>query len=214
MFPGYALGSEYFDQPGGRGGWGAYWAGIAEPGGSTADFMRYSVFEDPDYDVLEFDFDADWDLANNRPIGNDETLGSALNAIDPDLSSFKANGGKLISYHGWADPLVTANLAVHYYESVVAEQGGIDQTTDFYRLFMAPGMAHCRGGPGPDRFDAVTALERWVEDGIPPDQIVASKVVDGDVTRSRPLCAYPQVARYTGSGSIDDAASFACVDAD
>ncbi len=214
LFPGYALGSEYFDQPGGRGGWGAYWAGIAEPGGSTADFMRYSVFEDPDYDVLEFDFDADWDLANNRPIGNDETLGSALNAIDPDLSSFKANGGKLISYHGWADPLVTANLAVHYYESVVAEQGGIDQTTDFYRLFMAPGMAHCRGGPGPDRFDAVTALERWVEDGIPPDQIVASKVVDGDVTRSRPLCAYPQVARYTGSGSIDDAASFACVDAD
>lgn len=214
LFPGYTFGSEYFDAPNGLGGWGAYWAGIAEPGGSTADFIRYSVFEDPDYDVNQFDFDADWDLANNRPIGNDETLGSALNAIDPDLSAFKGRGGKLISYHGWADPLVTANLAVSYYESVMAEQGGVDETTDFYRLFMAPGMAHCRGGPGPDRFDAVTAIERWVEDGVAPEQLVASKVVEGEVTRSRPLCAFPQVARYTGSGSTDDAANFACVDAE
>ncbi len=135
LFPGYTLGSEYVEAPDGLGGWGAYWAGIAEPGGSTADFIRYSVFEDPEYDVMRFDFDADWDLANHRPIGNDETLGSALNALDPDLSAFKARGGKLISYHGWADPLVTAKLAVDYYESVIAEQGGLDQTIDFYRLF-------------------------------------------------------------------------------
>ena len=214
IFPGYALGSEYFDQPGGRGGWGAYWAGITEPGGSTADFMRYSVFEDPDHDLTQFDFDTNWDLANNRPIGNDETVGSAMNAIDPDLSAFKANGGKLISYHGWADPLVTANAAVWYYEQVIAEQGSVEGATDFYRLFMAPGVAHCRGGPGPDRIDPVTAIERWVEEGVAPDQLVASKVVDGEVTRSRPLCVYPQVARYTGSGSIDDAANFACVDPD
>ncbi len=78
---------------------------------------------------------------------------------------------------------------------------------------MAPGVAHCSGGPGPDRFDAVTAIERWVEDGVAPEHLVASKVVDGAVTRSRPLCAFPQVARYTGTGSIDDASNFTCVDA-
>ncbi len=214
LFPGYALSSEYFDAPNGLGGWAPYWSGISEPGGSTAAFMKHSVFEDPDYDVMQFDFDADWDLANNRPIVNDETLGSALNAIDPDLSAFKAGGGKLISYHGWADPLVTAHNAVNYYESVIAEQGGVEQTAEFYRLFMAPGMAHCRGGPGPDRFDAVTAIEQWVEQGVAPDELVAAKMVDGQVTRTRPLCPFPQVARYSGSGSIDDAASFACVNPD
>ena len=211
LFSGYALGSEYFEAPNGRGGWGAFWSGVTEPGGSTADFMRYSVFEDPDYDLKQFDFDGDWDFANHRPVGSDETLGSALNATDPDLSEFKANGGKLISYHGWADPLVTANLAVSYYETVVAQQGSLDETTEFYRLFMVPGMGHCRGGSGPDRFDAVSAIERWVERDVPPDQLIASKVVDGEVTRSRPLCVYPEVARYTGQGSIDEAASFACV---
>jgi feruloyl esterase len=213
LFPGYPPGSEWFEAPDGRGGWGRYWSGITRPGGSTADFMRYSVFEDPDRDLAQFDFDDDWVLANTRPLGAgaDDTLGSALNAVDPDLSAFKARGGKLISYHGWADALITGYYAVEYYESVMAEQGGLDATTDFYRLFMAPGVAHCRGGPGPDRFDAVTALERWVEDGVAPDRMVASKLVDGEVTRTRPLCPYPQVARYSGSGSIDDAESFACV---
>ncbi len=213
IFPGYPPGSEWFEAPDGRGGWGRYWAGIERPGGSTADFMRYSVFEDPDHDLTGFDFDDDWVLANNRPLGAgaDDTLGSALNAVDPDLSAFKARGGKLISYHGWADALITGYYAVEYYESVMAALGGPAETADFYRLFMAPGVAHCRGGPGPDRFDAVTALERWVEDGVAPDRMVASKVMDGEVTRTRPLCPYPQVARYTGSGSIDDAANFACV---
>ena len=211
IFPGYALGSEHFEAADGLGGWGRYWSGITEPGGSTADFMRYSVFEDPDYDLTRFDFDADWDLANNRPLGNDETLGSALNAIDPDLSAFKAGGGRLISYHGWADPLITGHYAVEYYESAVAAMGGLEETTDFYRLFMAPGVAHCRGGPGPDRFDAVPALERWVEEGVAPEQLIASKVVEGEVRRTRPLCVHPRVARYDGSGSIDDAGSFSCM---
>lgn len=214
IFPGYALSSEYYEAPNGRGGWGAYWAGIDEPGGSTAQFIRYGVFEDPDYDLTQFDFDDDWDLANNRPIGNDETLGSALNATDPDLSAFQAAGGKLISYHGWADPLVTAHNAVNYYQSVIAEQGSVAETAEFYRLFMAPGMAHCRGGPGPDQFDAVSAIEQWVEQGVAPDQLVASKVTDGEVERSRPLCPFPQVARYGGTGSPDDAANFACVTLD
>ena len=214
LFPGYALGSEHFEAPDGLGGWARYWSGIAEPGGSTAQFMKYSVFEDPDYDLKRFDFDADWDRANNRPLGNDETLASALNAIDPDLSAFKARGGKLISYHGWADALITGHYAVQYYESVLDAMGGLEQTTDFYRLFMAPGVAHCRGGPGPDSFDAVGAIERWVEQGVAPDRIVASKVVGGEVRRSRPLCVYPRVARYGGGGSIDDAANFACVNPD
>ena len=214
LFPGYALGSEHFEAPDGLGGWARYWSGMPEPGGSTAQFMKYSVFEDPDYDLTRFDFDADWDRANNRPLGNDETLASALNAIDPDLSAFKARGGKLISYHGWADALITGHYAVDYYENVLAAMGGLEETTDFYRLFMAPGVAHCRGGPGPDRFDAVEAIERWVERGEAPDRIVASKVVDGAVRRSRPLCVYPRVARYDGSGSIDDAANFACVSPD
>ena len=211
LFPGYALGSEHFEAPDGLGGWARYWSGISEPGGSTGQFMKYSVFEDPDYDLKRFDFDADWDRANNRSLGNDETLASALNAIDPDLSAFKARGGKLISYHGWADALITGYYAVQYYESVLETMGGLDETTDFYRLFMAPGVAHCRGGPGPDRFDAVSALERWVEQGELPDRILASKVVDGEVRRTRPLCPYPQVARYDGTGSVDDASNFACV---
>ena len=170
LFPGYALGSEHFEAPDGLGGWARYWSGITEPGGSTAQFMKYSVFEDPDYDLTRFDFDADWDRANNRPLGNDETLASALNAIDPDLSAFRARGGKLISYHGWADALITGHYAVDYYENVLAAMGGLEETTDFYRLFMAPGVAHCRGGPGPDRFDAVEAIERWVERGEAPDR--------------------------------------------
>ncbi len=103
---------------------------------------------------------------------------------------------------------------MQYYESVLDAMGGLPETTDFYRLFMAPGVAHCRGGPGPDRFDAVGALERWVEQGEAPDRLIASKVVDGEVLRTRPLCVYPQVARYDGTGSIDDAANFACVNPD
>ena len=210
LFPGFALGSEYFESSDGLGGWGRYWSGITEPGGSTADFMKFSVFEDPAYDVKEFDFDADWDHANNRPITSDETLGSALNAIDTDLSAFQKAGGKLLSYHGWADPLITAHYAIDYYESVVAAQGSLEQTTDFYRLFMAPGVAHCRGGPGPDQFDAVAAIEQWVEKGVAPDQLIASKVVDGQVHRTRPLCVYPNVAHFVGDGDSNDAANFVC----
>ena len=115
IFPGYALGSEHFEAPDGLGGWARYWSGVEKPGGSAIDFMRYSVFQDPDYDLRGFDFDADWDLANNRVIGADETLASALNAVDPDLTAFKAAGGRLISYHGWADALIPGQYAVDYY---------------------------------------------------------------------------------------------------
>ena len=89
--------------------------------------------------------------------------------------------------------------------------GGLDKTRDFYRLFMAPGMGHCSGGPGPNQFDALTALEQWVEKGVAPDKLIASHSTNGKVDRTRPLCLYPQVARYKGTGSIDEAANFACV---
>ena len=98
-----------------------------------------------------------------------------------------------------------------YYEAVAKALGGYDKTRDFFRLFMAPGMGHCAGGPGPNQFDALTALEQWVEKGVAPDTLLASHSSNGKVDRTRPLCAYPQVARYKGAGSIDDASNFACV---
>jgi feruloyl esterase len=98
-----------------------------------------------------------------------------------------------------------------YYEAVAKQMGGYDKTRDFYRVFIAPGMGHCSGGPGPNTFDAVTALENWVEKGIAPEKLIATHSTAGKVDRSRPLCPYPAVARYTGKGSIDEAASFACV---
>jgi feruloyl esterase len=100
-------------------------------------------------------------------------------------------------------------MGVKYYEQAVVRNG--PTTTDFFRLFMVPGMAHCGGGIGPDRHDAVTAVINWVEKGQAPVSMKASRVVNNQVVRTRPLCAYPNVARYSGQGSIDDAASFSCV---
>ena len=111
--------------------------------------------------------------------------------------------------YGWADQILQPMMGVNYYEAVVAKNGR--NTTDFARLFMVPGMAHCGGGVGPDRNDAVTAVIDWVEKDKAPDSLLASKVTNGAVVRTRPLCPYPQVARYKGQGSIDDAANFSCV---
>ena len=111
--------------------------------------------------------------------------------------------------YGWADQILQPLMGVNYYESVVKKNGR--GTTDFARLFMVPGMAHCGGGVGPDRNDAVTAIIDWVEKDKAPDQLLASKVTNGQVTRTRPLCPYPQVARYKGTGSIDEAANFSCI---
>ena len=111
--------------------------------------------------------------------------------------------------YGWADQILQPMRGVNYYEAVVATHGS--STPEFARLFMMPGVAHCGGGVGPDRHDAATAVIDWVEKGKAPDSLLASKVVNGEVTRTRPLCPYPQVARYQGQGSIDDAANFRCV---
>jgi len=150
------------------------------------------------------DFDQDVPAADKLDNG-------LINATDPDLKKFKSHGGKLIMYHGWADALIPSENSIDYYESVTKAMGGAERTTDFLRLFMAPGMGHCFGGDGPSSFDSLTALEQWVENGKAPEEIVASHLTNGKPDRTRPLCVYPKVAKYKGAGSTDDAANFSCV---
>ena len=133
-----------------------------------------------------------------------------LSPWDPDLRPYKNRGGKIIFYHGWADPAISAYGTVDYYERMRAIVGGQREADSFSRLYLVPGMHHCRGGPGPDSFDMLTVLENWIEKGVAPASVIASRSTDGKVARTRPLCPHPQVARYSGSGSIDDAASFRC----
>jgi Tannase and feruloyl esterase len=166
-------------------------------------FLRYAGFgikSDPTYDARTFDFDKDPPRL--------EEMRALINANNPDLAGFRSRGGKLMMYHGWADTALTPLMGVDYYERAVQANG--PDTGNFFRLFMVPGMFHCRGGVGVDRLDALTALINWVEGGKVPDTILATRVEDNKVTRTRPLCPYPQVARYSGNGSSDEAASFAC----
>jgi len=192
IFPGHEPGSEL--------GWNTM-AG-AQPFGVGVDLFKYIVFNNPDWDYKTFNFDSDFAAARKA----DE----AMDALDPDLKSFLSRGGKIIQYHGWADPQISPRSSVEYYNSVLEKLGGASKVNDSYRLFMIPGMAHCGGGEATSNFDMLSALEQWVEAKKAPDQIAASRVRDGKVDRTRPLCPYPQVARYKGSGSIDDSANFSC----
>jgi feruloyl esterase len=148
----------------------------------------------------QFDIDKD-------PPRLDE-LHQILDANDPDLSAFRKHGGKLLMYFGWADPQLNPKMGVEYYEQVTVTMG--PSTGEFARLFMVPGMFHCGGGVGTSQFDMTTPLVNWVEEDTAPARIEAARAVDGKVVRTRPLCAYPQTARYRGTGSIDDAANFTC----
>jgi feruloyl esterase len=134
--------------------------------------------------------------------------------VNPDLSQFRGRGGKLIHYHGWNDPDITPLNSVNYYESVVKAQGSdahaLANTQAFYRLFMVPGMWHCGGGPGATTFDFLETLNEWVEKGIAPERVIASRQANGKVERTRPLCPYPMEAQWKGIGSTDDAANFVC----
>jgi feruloyl esterase len=140
-----------------------------------------------------------------------------LNATDPDLEPFRARGGKLLIYHGWSDPAIPAVYSVNYYKTLVQTMHQLHglsaaQTGDFARLFLAPGMQHCAGGPGPHSFDVRSAIDKWVETGRAPDRIIAAHTTGCRADRTRPLCPYPQVARHKGSGNINKAANFDCVD--
>ena len=193
LFAGWVRGSEL--------GWSGYFVGHNEP--ARVDFWRYWVFGDPAWDPRTFDFDKDAAFA--------DTTMAAINSNDPDLKAFRARGGKLIGYSGWADPVVPPGDVVRYYEAAMKALGGAAKTDDFYRLFMVPGMGHCQGGPGPATFDALDALDTWVTKGTAPEKIVASHSTNGTVDRTRPLCPYPQTAKWKGTGSSDDAAQFNCV---
>jgi feruloyl esterase len=179
------------------------------PGMDPADFslaqdtMRYLVHKPPkpDYDCSTFDFDHDIHMLDE--------WGSIANAKETNLTSFRKRGGKLLMTYGWSDPVLQPMAGVNYYEEALRVNG--PDTKDFFRLFMIPGMSHCSGGFCPDQHDPVTAIVNWVEKGIAPEKIEARQIKDGKVVRTRPLCPYPEVSRYKGKGSIDDASSFECV---
>jgi feruloyl esterase len=166
------------------------------------DHYRYLVYNDPEWTISRFKADSD-------PAKLDEGPSGQINALNPDLKPFFARGGKLLMYHGWADPQITPLNTTAYYEAAKRTLGGTNVNNSF-RLFVAPGMAHCGGGEGPNDFEKIGTLEQWVEQGKAPDQIVASHSKERKVDRTRPLCPYPQIATYKGSGSIDEAASFVC----
>jgi hypothetical protein len=214
LFPGFALGGES--------AWGGLVTNTTASGLGNGYFANL-VFENPAWDYRSFDFDRDLAFA-------DKKVGVLGNAIDTDLTPAKKRGVKLIQYHGWNDQTLQPAYSPQYYEEVVKEMGGLKKTQSFYRLFMVPGMTHCYFGPGATSFGAVgqqippardaahdiqSALERWVERGIAPETIIATKYVDDaaatrTVLLTRPLCAYPLVPRYRGSGDPNDAKSFVC----
>jgi feruloyl esterase len=212
FFPGFALGSEAVMPNLFGGGSGSGWMNVIvspQPDGKPADFglaentMRYLVHKPPkpDYDYKTFNFDRDIHVLDE--------WGKLADAKNPDLSSFRKRGGKLLMTYGWADSILQPMVGVKYYEQVAALNNL--NTIDFFRLFMVPGMGHCSGGIGPDQHDPMTAIINWVEKGKAPETIEARKIENSKIVRTRPLCPYPQVARYKGQGSIDDAANFRCV---
>lgn len=176
---------------------------------------RWLVFRDSTWDWKTFDLSHSSDA---RAFDESQArLDPILTATNPNLDAYRARGGKLIQYHGWADMLIAPRNSIDYYTSVVqrladgrTQKDALADVDRFYRLFMVPGMGHCAGGSGPNQFDAEAALERWVEAGVAPEKIIATHSTTGTVDRSRPLCPYPQVAVYSGTGSTDDASSFVC----
>ncbi len=201
----------YSAQPFGSEGEAAGWpawitgGGPASPQGPSlrfafgTQFFKYFVFGDPNWEYVRYD------VANARH--DARLVGTFLNATNPNLDAFKAKGRKLILWHGWSDPALTALASVAYYEQVKARDSAVD---DYFRMFMMPGVLHCGGGPGPDTVDWASAIDAWAEGHQAPDRVVARKLANGATTRTRPLCRYPQHAVYRGTGSTDDEASFVC----
>lgn len=191
------------------------WAPWHYPGGPTptspsayANFILHDQFlrfmADPTVrhgvDPLKFDFNRD-----PRSLARATKL---YNATSFDLRAFKARGGKMLMWHGLSDAAIIATSSIGYYEGVEKLMGGRAQTQDFFRLFLVPGVHHCGGGPGLTGFDALTLLENWVEQGQPPDRLIASRAANGVTERTRPIFPYPLLARYSGSGDPKQASSY------
>jgi len=192
VYPGYAKGSEF--------GWSVLAAEGPSPTALSLGTYREVLHQDPNWDWKLWDVDKDVPAV-------DEKYGY-INAVNPDLSAFKSRGGKLIMYHGWDDVAISPENSIDYYSSVLNKMGS--KQDNWYRLFLVPGMGHCQGGPGPNQFNYMGAMERWRESNVAPEQMVASHVANNRVDMTRPLCPYPQVAVYKGVGSTNDAANFAC----
>lgn len=174
-----------------------------KPMGYALDSYRYMVMKNPKWDYVTLNLDRDVPDA-------DKTVASLVNNADPNLKLFFARGGKLIGYHGWADPGISPFNSINYYKSVAKAMGGEKTLSNDYRLFLVPGMLHCGGGDGTSHFDMLTALNDWVTTGKAPASIPASRIRNGNVDRTRPLCPYPQQAVYKGTGSTDEATNFMC----
>ena len=192
VYPGYAKGSET--------GWNMLAANGPAPSALSLGSYREVLHQDPNWDWKTWDVDKDVPAV-------DEKYGY-INAVNPDLSAFKAHGGKLIQYHGWADTAISPENSINYRASVLNKMGA--KQDNWYRLFMVPGMAHCGNGAGPNQFNYMGAMERWRESGVAPQLMIAEHVANNKVDRTRPLCPYPQLATYKGVGSINDAANFSC----
>ena len=212
IFPGWPPGAEAAP-----GAW-ATWITPANPATSVQasfgnTYYGQAVFEDPKWDFRSLDFDRDVRFGDTK-------AGSILNATNPDLRSFRAEGGKLLQYHGWGDPAISAMSSIEYYDTVQtffsrfpdARIVSSRPIAEFYRLFLVPGMGHCGGGNGPSNFDAFSALESWVEKGVAPSQLIGTGTVVGDSTKkmARPICAYPEIAQFKGTGDPNEAANFVC----
>jgi feruloyl esterase len=192
-------------EPGSERGWDSYASGPEPP--IVASYFKYLVFKNPKWDFRSLNLDSDVALADKLDSG-------LITATDPNLKEFFEQGGKLFLYHGWNDAAIAPQNTIDYYNSVVAEMGGFEKVQNSLRLFMAPGTDHCSGGDGPFAFDTISVLEQWVEKGTAPDRVIAAHFPAGapgaKPDRTRPLCPYPQVAKYQRSGSTDDASNFVC----
>ncbi|MCB5362307.1 tannase/feruloyl esterase family alpha/beta hydrolase [Pusillimonas sp. CC-YST705] len=194
----------------------------ANPFGMATEQAKYWVYYDPTWDWKTLTYENYGDFFQKSI----DEVGPVVSTSDPDLSQFKARGGKLIMWHGWTDFGIQPQGTIRYYESIQQTMGK-EATAEFVNLYMAPGVGHCNGGDGPNLFgqaaDQESAAEQtaknnmfralmdWSEKGVQPAEIIATKQAeDQSVTRTRPLCTYPLVARHTGNGSTDDAANFTC----
>jgi feruloyl esterase len=191
LFPGMEPGSE------------TGWATLSSkaPMAYAEDIYKLLVFNDATWNYLTFDAERDMARA-------DKEIGPLMDSVDPKIKRFVSHNGKLLMYHGWADPGIAPRNSVNYYDSVMDAMGRA--ATSNVRLFMVPGMGHCGGGDGTSTFNMMSAISQWVETNKSPERIEASRTRGGKTDRTRPLCAFPQVAKYNGSGSTDESANFAC----